>query len=315
MAADDRPPPTPHRSAAPPPPLLPMFQRNGSVTIERRGLPRTLGATVAQDLYHLARRTTWTRLFGGTALLFLAINLLFAAILYAGHATITHARADSFWDRFYFSVQTMATIGYGLEAPSGTFANTMVVVEAFVGIVFTAVATGLVFAKFGTTTAKVLWSNVAVVSRESGVPTLQFRMANGRTAAIVEAHVNVYLSWTEVLASGERTRRIYDLALRRSTSPLFALSWTAYHPIEGDSPLCGVSPEELAERDASIIVTFTGIDDALATTVHARTTYPWTSVVWNRRFVDIIKSDPIKQVRYLDYPNFHVTEPDDAPRS
>lgn len=311
MAAPDRSrPPAP--AAAP---LPPMFRRDAQVTIERRGLPRKLGASLAQDLYHLSRTTTWPRLFLAVAVLFVGLNLLFAAVLYLGGATILNARPDSFWDRFYFSVQTMATIGYGFEAPSGTFANVMVVVESFVGIVVTAVTTGLVFAKFGTTTAKVLWSNVAVVSRESGTPTLQFRMANGRTAAIVEAHVNVYLSWTETLPSGEQARRIYDLALRRATSPLFALSWTAFHPLDGDSPLRGIAAETLAERDASLIVTFTGIDDALATTVHARTTYPWTAIVWNRRFVDIIKGDPVRGVRYLDYAAFHLTEPDDAPRT
>ena len=292
-----------------------MVRQGGLITIERRGLPRNLGATVAQDLYHLARTTSWTRLFLAIAVIFVALNLLFAVVLWLGHAVIMNARANSFWDRFYFSVQTMATIGYGFEAPVGPFANIMVVVESFVGIVVTAVTTGLVFAKFGTTGAKVLWSKVAVVSRESGVPTLQFRMANGRTAAIVEAHVNVYLSWTEVLPSGERARRIYDLMLRRATTPLFALSWTTFHALDGDSPLHGVAPEVLAERDASIIVTFTGIDDALATTVHARTTYPWTAIAWNQRFVDIIKGDPERGVRYLDYTAFHDTEPDDAPRS
>lgn len=285
------------------------------MTIERRGLPRNLGATLAQDLYHQARTTTWTRLFLVVAVIFVALNLGFATVLWFGHATIMNARPDSFWDRFNFSVQTMATIGYGYEAPVGTFANVMVVIESFVGIVVTAVTTGLVFAKFGTTGAKVLWSKVAVVSRESGVPTLQFRMANGRAAAIVEARVNVYLSWTELLPSGERARRIYDLTLRRATSPLFALSWTTFHAIDETSPLHGVTPEQLAERDSSIIVTFTGIDDALATTVHARTTYPWTAIVWGRRFADIIKTDAARDVRYLDYPAFHDTEPDDVPRS
>ena len=291
-----------------------MFRRDGQVTIERRGLPRNLGATIAQDIYHLARRTSWLRLFIALAVIFVALNLGFAAILWFGDATILNARPDSFWDRFYFSVQTMATIGYGFEAPSGTFANVMVVVEGFVSIVVTALTTGLVFAKFGTTTAKVLWSNVAVISRESGTPTLQFRMANGRAAAIVEARVNVYLSWTERLPSGEQARRIYDLTLRRATSPLFALSWTAFHTIDETSPLHGVTPDLLAERDTTIIVTFTGIDDALAVTVHSRTTYAWTSLVWNQRFVDIIKSDPVRKVRYLDYTAFHDVEPDNAPR-
>ncbi|MBK9030088.1 MAG: hypothetical protein IPL61_01905 [Myxococcales bacterium] len=283
---------------APPRPRPSFFRPDGTTAIERRGMPRSWRETVQADVYHALRRTTWTRLFLAFALVFFVINLGFAAILYVGDATIINARPGSFWDRFYFSVETLATIGYGYMAPGDTLAHWIVTVESLFGILITAVITGLVFAKFGTTTAKVLWARVAVVSYESGVPVLQFRMANHRSSAIVEATIKVALSWTERLPTGEEARRIYDLPLRRATSPMFALSWTAFHAIDDASPLAGATPKLLAERMATLLVTFTGIDDALATTVHTRHTYVWTQIEWHRRYVDVLHDDDEAGVRY-----------------
>ncbi|MBK7072252.1 MAG: ATP-sensitive inward rectifier potassium channel 10 [Myxococcales bacterium] len=298
----------------PPPRLATMFRPDGTVAVERRGLPSSWRETLWADVYHALRRTTWTRLFGAFGLLFFVTNLFFAAVLYLGDATIINARPGSFWDRFYFSVQTLATIGYGYMAPGDALAHWVVTIESFCGILITAITTGIVFAKFGTTTAKVLWARTAVINRESGVPTLQFRMANARASAIVEATIRVSLSWSERLPTGEEARRIYDLPLRRATSPLFALSWTAFHAIDDKSPLHGATAALLVERAATILVTFTGIDDALATTVHARYAYAWDRIAWHHRYVDVLHDDPETGARYLDYRQFHDTIPDDAPR-
>jgi inward rectifier potassium channel len=295
-------------------PRAPFFRPDGGVAIERRGMPRSFREWLRTDVYHWLRTTTWTRLFGAFAVLYLVTNFAFAAILWFGDATIINARPDSFGDRFFFSVQTLATIGYGYLAPGDALANLVVTVESFVGILITALFTGLVFAKFGTITARVLWARTAVVSYESGAPLLQFRMANYRRSAIVEATLKVSLSWTEHLASGEEVRRIYDLALRRATSPMFALSWTAFHAIDAASPLHGATPALLEERGATLLITFTGIDDALATTVHTRHSYPWQRIEWHRRYADILHHDLVAGTRYLDYRGFHDTEPDDAPR-
>jgi len=199
--------------------------------------------------------------------------------------------------------------------PGDALANWVVTVESFVGMMLVALVTGIVFAKFASTGAKVLWSNTAVISREGGETTLQFRMANGRTSGIVEATVKVAVSWDETLPSGEKARRIYDLHLRRATSPFFALSWTVFHVIDAHSPLHGKTADDLADRTTSILVTFSGIDDGLATTVHARKSYTWSQLEWHRRFVDIIKTDVERDVRYLDYTGFHDTVADDAPRA
>lgn len=287
--------------------VQPIVDARGRLLLERRGLPGGIGEALGKDAYHFLRTASWTRitlLFGG---LFLAVNLLFAAILYLGGAGVMNAHG--FLDDFWFSVQTLATIGYGYLAPADALANTVVMVESFVGIGLTAMITGVFFARFATPYAKVIFSRVAIIADHDGKRTLMFRMANARATAIVEATCHVYVSRDETLANGERMRRIYDLALRRSTSPIFSMSWLATHTIDAQSPIADLTPETLAASNLNIIVTFQGIDDRLAATVHTRYAYNADDIVFDRRFADLIHTDPHTGLRYLDHDRFDVTEP------
>jgi inward rectifier potassium channel len=232
---------------------------------------------------------------------------VFAAILYLGGAEVMNAHG--FLDDFWFSVQTLATIGYGYLAPADALANAVVTVESFVGISLTALITGLVFARFATPYAKVIFSQVAIVGEHDGKRTLMFRMANARATAIVEATCRVYVSREEILADGERMRRIHDLPLRRSITPTFSMSWLATHTIDAASPLADVTREQLAGSNCNIIVTFQGIDDRLAATVHTRYAYNAEDIVFDRRFADIFHLDPETGMRYLDFELFHTTVP------
>ena len=168
------------------------------------------------------------------AALFLGSNVVFALVLYLGHADVTNAHG--FLDLYWFSIQTMGTIGYGVLAPNDTLSNVVVTVESFFGIILTALVTGMVFARFSTPSARVIFSKVAVIAPYDGKLTLMFRMANARATAIVEATARVYMSRDEKVGT-ESVRRIYDIVLRRATSPIFNLSWTAYHVIDEASPL------------------------------------------------------------------------------
>jgi len=277
----------------------------GRVLVERRGLSRELGSRLANDAYHFLRTTTWTRITLLFALLFLALNLGFGALFYASNAV---TNADGYLDCCFFSVQTIATIGYGGMTPTSTFANSLVAIESFVGIGFTALATGVMFSRFATPSARVMFSRVAVIGESEGQRALLFRMANARSTAIVEATVRLYVSLDSVTSQGEYVRRIHDLELRRDVTPIFALSWTAVHVIDEASPLHGVELRELPPGAMNFIVTFQGIDDRLASTVHTRWTYNSEDLVFGHRFVDILKRDP-SGVRYLDFTHFHDTEP------
>jgi inward rectifier potassium channel len=186
--------------------------------------------------------------------------------------------------------------------------NVIVTVEAFYGILFTAVITGIVFARFSTPAPRVVFSKVAIISEHDGQRALQFRMANERTTAIVEATVRLYMTREEILANGERFRRVYDLALRRATTPVFSLSFLAVHPIDDKSPLYKKTAVDLRETGTNFIVTFMGIDDGLASTVHSRYLWSWNDIVYDERFVDVIRSDPDGK-RYIDLSPIHDTEP------
>jgi inward rectifier potassium channel len=279
----------------------------GRILVERRGLPSGFRELLKTDAYHLMRTSSWGAVTIAFFALFVAINVVFAVVLYAGGARI--GNAHGFVDDFWFSVQTLGTIGYGTLTPEDTLANIVVTIESFVGMVLTALITGVVFARFSTPTARIIFSKVAVIGDHDGKRVLMFRMGNARTTAIVESTIRVYVTRNETLASGEQVRRIYDLAMRRSTSPIFNLSWVVYHDIDAASPLFGCTVEDMTARGMNILVTFQGIDDRLAATVHTRYAYNPDDLRFDHRFVDIFAVDPDTGRRYLDFAPFDQTVP------
>jgi len=260
------------------------------------------------DLYYLLVDSPWPRLLGIIAALFLIGNALFALGYLAGGDGIENARPGSFTDAFFFSVQTMATLGYGRLAPRAVWANVLVTVEVLTGVLGLAMVTGLVFAKFSRLTARVVFSRVAVVTRHDGVLALMFRMANARGNQIVEAQIRAVLARDETTAEGETMRRFHDLGLVRDRNPLFTLTWTAIHPVTATSPLFGATPEGLAAVGAEVVVSLVGIDETVSQTIHARHTYASTEIVWGARLQDILRRLPDGR-RQVDYARFHDVEP------
>ena len=275
----------------------------GRPFMQRRGARR---AGLGHDAYHFLRTASWTGIMAIFAGGFMLANLLFAVTYDASGANVMNAHG--FLDYLWFSVQTMATIGYGYLAPADHLANAIVTVESFVGILYAALITGLIFARFSTPRARVVFSKVMIIAEHDGKKSLQFRMANERVTAILEATVRAYLVREEKLANGESMRRIHDLHLRRATSPVFQLSFLAIHPIDEKSPLFGVNAPGLRESGTNVIVTFTGIDDSLAATVHTRYMWTWNDIVFDHKFVDMLKVEE-DGTRYIDLAPIHDTEP------
>jgi len=263
------------------------------------------------DLYHVLLTMPWRHFFAAVLAGYLVVNALFAeGYLLLGDG-ILNARPGSFLDCFFFSVQTLATIGYGQMAPRTVGANLLVTVEALLGMVGLAVTTGLVFARFSRPTARVLFSRVAVVTVYDGVPSLMFRMANARGNQIVEARLRLSLLRNEKTAEGEPVRRVYDLGLRRSEQPLFALTWTAVHAIDERSPLYGRSPEDLEASLADVVVSLTGVDEGLAQTIYARHAYRASDLRFAARFADILRAEAERST--IDFTRFHEVLPADRP--
>ena len=255
-----------------------------------------------RDLYHLLLTIPWTGFIGLLSLIYLLINTLFAIAYFAGGDCIANSDG-SLMDAFFFSVQTMASIGYGSMHPTTTYANLLVVIEAFAGLLFVAMATGLIFTRFALPTARILFSHYAVISRHNGVPTLMFRTANKRRNRILEAQLWVTLVRDEVTLEGEYLRRFHDLQLTRSHTPLFALTWTAMHPIDASSPLYGETPESLAAANAEIVVAFTGLDETVSQTIHARHSFVSEEILWGYRLADILLWTDDGR-RAIDYTSF-----------
>jgi inward rectifier potassium channel len=237
---------------------------------------------------------------------FFAINALFAVGYYLDGG-IENARPGSFADVFFFSVETMATIGYGRMAPVTLLAHILMSFEALIGMIGLALTTGLIFAKFSRPSARVRFSRYGVISSRDGVLSLMFRMANERASQIVETQAHVLLARSEVTVEGEPVWRFHDLELTRYRNATFRHSWTVIHPMRPGSPLYGASEESLKASRAEIVVSVTGIDGAFMQTVYARHTYEAADIVWGARLVDIMIRTPEDDF-LIDYGKFDAIE-------
>ena len=259
------------------------------------------------DLYHNLLIMPWSGFMAVLAVGYLVFNLVFAALYCLEDGAVANAKPGSFADAFFFSVQTMATIGYGDMHPQTLYANLLVTVEVLLAMMTLALATGLVFARFSLPTARIMFSRVAVIAPYDRKPTLMFRAANQRKNRILEAQISASILREEVTAEGLRMRRFHDLALTRARTPMFALTWTVMHVIDETSPLWGATRASLAEEEAEIVVTIFGLDETVSQQIHARHSYLAEDIVWNRRFVDIL-SQQEDGTRVVDYRRFHDVE-------
>jgi inward rectifier potassium channel len=266
-----------------------FLNRDGTFNVSRHGLSfrRSL------HVYHAFLTMSWTSFFATTAAGYLLANLFFAgAFLLCGHDALAGAHGvtatEQFTDAFFFSVQTLATIGYGGVSPHGLAANLLVTVEAFVGLMAVALATGILFARFSRPSAQILFSRNAVIAPYRGITGLMFRIANERRSQLIEVNATVSLGRYETIA-GVRARKFHELALERRRVVFFPLHWVVVHPIDEKSPLFGVAPEEFAASDAEVLVLLSAIDETVSQTVHARSSYKHDEVVWNARFTDMFE--------------------------
>jgi len=286
-------PPTPRRTR-----LVPRGEDDRSEIIRTGARKLRLS-----DLYVQLLSASWVQLLCLIVACYLSINI-FYALAYFFIGGIENARDGSFLDAFFFSIQTMSTIGYGKMVPVGLAANILVTLQVLTGFVFFAVTTGLVFTKFSRPTARMMFSNVAVICPYDGVPHFMLRIANERNNRIVDAEIRMFLLRKEKTKEGHQMRRFYDLPLVRQRVPVFQLTWTAMHIIDAGSPLYNATPESLSASDTEIIVTVKGMDETLSQHVHARYSYIPGDIICNAAFVDILNAEEDGRVE-VDYRHFH----------
>ena len=244
-----------------------------------------------REPYLLALAMSWPAFLASVALVYLGINLLFAGLYVLDPAGIGGGAGEavSFPEAFFFSVQTLGSIGYGVLHPVSFYAHLVVTAESLSGLLFIALTTGLAFARFSRSTARIRFSHLAVVHTYNGSPTLAFRLANERRNGLLEARLRLFLSVDEVSAEGHRMRRLKPLALERDQGIAFLLIWTAMHRIDASSPLHGMGSDQLRELNAELVVAFSGIDETLERPVHARTSWPAEQIAFGCCFVDMLQ--------------------------
>lgn len=239
-----------------------------------------------RDVYHALLRAPWTTTILVIASSFLGMNFVFACIYYAVGGI---SNVNGFEDAYYFSVHTMATIGYGSMVPMTTLTNWLVILEAIVGLLVTALSTGLVFAKFSTPTARIRFAKSCVVQTMNGVPTLAMRIGNERGNGVIDAVIRVSAMLTERLDEGGIFYRSIDLVLARERAPILSRTWTILHPITEKSPLFGLSLDELKKRELELMITVSGTDETTIQPVLARHRYLIGDLHFNARLADTLR--------------------------
>ncbi|GAB2905900.1 ion channel [Paraburkholderia jirisanensis] len=274
-----------------------------SHTIVTHGLP----LRIWQDLYHRALTMRWPTFFASLAALFLLLNTGFATLYVLGGASIANQNPQGFIGAFFFSVETLATVGYGDMHPQSIYGHLVATLEIFVGMSGIALATGLVFARFSRPKAQIMFASVAVVHPVEGLTTLMVRAANARQNVISEARARLRLMRIETTAEGYRIRRIRDLQLVRDQHPMFAFGWNLMHVIDDASPLSGETTESLAQQDAELLLTIEGSDENTAQTMQARHSWRSADIRWQHRYVDILHEEGASI--HLDYGLFNDAVP------
>jgi inward rectifier potassium channel len=270
---------------------------------------RVIGGRVRplRDFYHVMLRLNWPLTLCLVTASFLLANTLFA-FLYLTLGGVANAAPGSFTDAFFFSVETMGTVGYGSMYPASQAANWCMVAESVVGLTLTALTTGLVFAKFSRPTARIVFSEKAVVCPVNGVPTLMFRIGNERGNSIVDAQMRGAVSKREITAEGEMLYRLSDLQLVRNRAVTLNRALVLSHRLEPGSALYEQTPESLITNDIELQLLVVGLDDTTMQTVHATYTYYPHDIYWGARLADVLSDAPdggmILNLRY-----FHLIEP------
>jgi inward rectifier potassium channel len=284
----------------------PQVIRLGHVKIETLGLSPGFWT----DLYHRAMSVYWPVFFASAAAIFIALNAVFGFLYSLGHEPIANAAGNGPLAYFYFSIETLATVGYGDMHPQTNYGHLIAAVEIFTGMSFLAVMTGLIFARFSRPRARFVFANSAVIARHEGQRTLMIRAANARHNTISRANARLWLVRAERTKENDQLRRFYELKLDRNEHPMFVLSWILFHVIDKDSPLHGLTESDLAESDALLVLNVSGVDDSSAQQLYVRRVYSWRDVRWQHRYKDITSVSAQGRV-LLDYTKFDDLVPEE----
>jgi inward rectifier potassium channel len=287
----------------------PMRVRGMAFDLRKTGIARF----DMRDPYHFAVTLSWSAFAAGMLVCILVINVAFAALYLARPGAVQNLHPGDVFSAFFFSLETMATVGYGEMAPADLYGHAVAAVEIIVGMTFTAIMTGLLFVRFSRPQARFLFADNAVVSNHNSKPTLMLRVANGRLNMLTHATARIGVLLAETSDEGQLYRGVHDLKLTRSEIPIFPLTWTLMHVIEASSPLAGLGPKELETLDARFFVTMEARDTALGAVVQDIHDYQHDQIVFGMRYAEAVSRNEDGQTT-ADLSRLSTLEPEDAPR-
>ena len=258
--------------------------RIGSYELKKKGVSRF----DMRDPYHLAVALTWPQFLAALAAIYVLVNVVFASLFWLVPGSVANARPHNFGDAFFFSIETLATVGYGEMHPATPYGRVVAAIEIVCGLGFTAILTGLTFVRFSRPRAKLVFASHPVVAMHNGKPTLMVRVGNARLAVLLDAaaKLNVLLSATS--SEGKRFRRAQELRLERAHLPAFPLTWTLMHVLDERSPLHGYDSAQAIAAGAQLFVTIEARDPTLGASVHDIRNYAPEEIRFGMRYADAV---------------------------
>ena len=258
--------------------------RLGSYEFKKKGVSRF----DMRDPYHLAVALTWPQFLAALLVIYLLVNFVFATLFWLVPGSVANARPYSFPDVFFFSIETLATVGYGEMYPATPYGHVVAATEIVCGIAFTAILTGLTFVRFSRPRAKLVFASNPVVAMHNGKPTLMLRLGNGRASMLTDATAKLNVLLSEATAEGKPFRRAQELRLERAHLPVFPFTWTLMHVLDERSPLRGYDAARMIEAQAQVFVTLEARDPTLATLVHDIRSYAPEDIRFGMRYTDVV---------------------------
>jgi inward rectifier potassium channel len=260
-----------------------------------------------RDSYHWVLSLRWPQFALFILGTYLLLNMIFAILYAVGGRAIAEMTPGSFGQAFFFSVETLATVGYGHMYPATIYGHVIVTIEIFLGMIWLAVITGLIFVRFSRPTARILFSESILIGNHNGRPTLMFRVANLRHTSMADAQFRLSFSRDEQVLEGEEVRRFYPLKVYPEYMTRFPAALTIRHTIDEQSPLFGQTPESLEKCDAFFLASVTSLETVMAASVQSQKDYTYDELRWGERFVDIYEQREDGKLQ-VDYGRIHDTE-------
>lgn len=268
-----------------------LINRNGTFNVERRGL--TFSETF--NLYHWLISLHWFKFLLLASAAFLIVNIIFALLYYINGVenlgTVSNSRSmGSFLEAFFFSTQTLTTVGYGRINPLDTASNIIASIESTIGLLVIAIAAGLLYGRFSKPFARIIYSKYALISPFQDKTGFMFRTANKQKSQIIDAEVQIVFSRLEKI-DGVEVRKFYSIKPEYSKINFFSSTWTVNHPIDESSPLFGMTEEDFHKSEAEFLILLKGFDDSFAQNVHSRFSYRHDEIIWGAKFKNVHLTD------------------------